>query len=192
MGSAETTASGASIFIEEDTCSDLEQTHAAEGVAFLAIEWPRGHKLRATAQAPPRQGAAGGELVSGMGSNCGESAPVDCTTADCWETLDASYCPGAVLDITAEINDVCCRTHGSCNDDGFPTICTDDCAGLWMPLWERCDGYILDVMVSQASAIQAFTQTCETLFDSTCTDAYYTMGLQQLDLQCPSDGSCPV
>lgn len=47
-----TTATQASVYIEEEGCSDEETAHITEAVSWFAIQHSRNHKIRATSQAP--------------------------------------------------------------------------------------------------------------------------------------------
>jgi hypothetical protein len=188
-----TTATQASVFIEEEGCSDDEVLHVAETVSFFAIDHTGNHKIRATASAPPRSGSAQGGLDAGAGADCGGPAVVECTDHNCWMQEDDNFCESSFSSTMDEINDVCCQTHGMC-DGGFPTSCTVDCAGLWIELWERCDAYILELFPSAVTEIQSFSDSCDSVtYGGTCTDEYYTQGTAMLAAACPSDGaSCPT
>lgn len=184
-----TTATRASLYIEEETCSDTEQVHVGEDVNWLAIVWPRNHKIRATARAPPRRGTAsagGSTLTPGASTTCSDpTTTADCTTTACWQAADNSFCAASVTGTMNQINDLCCRHHGTCNG-GFPTACSDSCAGLWMPIWEVCDHYLLGLFPTQQGALQSFSNQCDTrLYGNTCTTHYYQQGLSRMATVCP-------
>ena len=51
-------------------------------------------------------------------------------------------CAAQVAAIVPDINATCCADPNNCPKGatgGFPTSCSDDCAGVWMPVWTSCE-----------------------------------------------------
>jgi hypothetical protein len=195
-----TSSTMATVYVEEETCTDTEQVHVPEDVNFLAIEWPRGHKIRATNRAPPRGGAAtagGSGLTPGASTTCSDPTTTSsCTTTACWQAADQNYCAASVTGTMTQINDLCCRHHGDCQN-GFPIACSNACAGLWMPIWEVCDDYLLGLFPTQQSQLTSFSDQCDaqlygTGATSTCTAGYYQQGVVRMGTACAgaAGGAC--
>ena len=60
-----TSATQASVYVEEEGCSDDETTHVAEAVSWFAIQHSRNHKIRATSQAPATAAVPAGGTNNG-------------------------------------------------------------------------------------------------------------------------------
>ena len=186
-----TTASSAAVYIEEEGCSDEETAHLAEAVSWFAIEHNRGHKIRATAQAPhtaavPAEGANNGGTTHapswdwGPGAaDCGEPPEVSSNDPQ-WQWADNAgqqagqgqspevACAAQVAQVVPSVNEICCADHNACPDGGnngnFPVSCTGDCAGIWMPIWTDCEAYMQRLFggsQQQMASINAFSASCQ-------------------------------
>ena len=78
-------------------------------------------------------------------------------------------CAARFQDSLDVVNSVCCADKGACSSGStFPTKCSDDCPGLWLPIWENCKGYVQTIFsgdASTAASINKFSAACATTVD---------------------------
>ena len=201
-----TTNAAAAVYIEEEGCSDDETTHIPEVVSFFALQHSTANKIRATATAPRNVGAPPQYGWSPGEPECGAAGvyPTHCAEGDtmCWDSTAAAGASAPAQDCAARfqdsldvVNSVCCADKGACSSGStFPTKCSDDCSGLWMPIWENCKGYVQTIFsgdASTAASINKFSAACATtLYGGSCTDDYWTKALAQVQKKCTSTTTC--
>lgn len=183
-----TTAAGASVYVQEENCSDDEMDHTTEVISYLALQ-SGPHKVRATMQAPPNVPPVSEMVVCDAtyagpdGTCCSDFTDPECT--ECWafqgrQANTATTCTDRATSTFNLMNDVCCPKKGGCDTGSFPSRCEDDCAALWLPIWEDCGSLITTMFASapeMASSIGPFSDACVATFFGSgggrCDDDYW-------------------
>ena len=194
------TADDAAVFIEEESCTDDETTHLEEVVAYFAFQRDSAHKIRARTQAPANVPPVSEAVVcdnSAAGPAelcCGDMTMQVCI--DCWNRQGVppptgTSCTERATTTFNAMNDVCCSGKKGCDTGAFPTSCSADCAGLWMPIWQDCGAMVEQMFATapqMASSIGRFSDACEARFlgsgSGRCDDDYWHAGLQMILQKC--------
>ena len=199
------TPDDAAIFVEEESCTDAEVVHIAEVVSYFAFQQHTAHKIRARTQAPANVPVVSETPVcanqaTGPTAVCC-SDMTDQVCVDCWgrqqqPPATATTCSQRSTLTFNSMNTVCCSGKAGCDTGAFPTRCSDDCAALWMPIWQDCGAMLTSMFAGSpdmAASIGPFSDTCETTFfgsgSGRCDDTYWQAGLQIITQVCPNPGS---